>query len=151
MQKTLTKQRRQSRILALVQSRPVLNQDALARQLSGEGIRVTQATLSRDLHDLNLIKTAEGYKLPNQLIPRSGNTRQYQETIAHFMTEVAVAGNLVVVKTNPGNASPVARCLDSIGWSEILGTVAGDDTILVVTKGASASRTVQNRLLRVLE
>ena len=133
-----------------MQSRPVLNQVALVRQLSAEGIRVTQATLSRDLHELNLIKTVEGYKLPNQLMPQSGNTQQHQETIAHFMTEVAIAGNLVVVKTNPGNASPVARCLDSIGWNEVLGTVAGDDTILVVTRGAPASRAVQNRLLKIL-
>ena len=143
----MIKHRRQSKILSLVQSRPVASQAALAHQLSVEGIHVTQATLSRDLHELNLVKTAEGYKLPGQLLPHAASPQQQQHTIAQFMTEAQIAGNMVVVKTNPGNAPPVARSLDNIGWNEIIGTVAGDDTIIVVTKGSLAARTVRRRLL----
>ena len=145
----MIKRRRQSKILSLVQSRPVSSQAVLAQQLSAEGIQVTQATLSRDLHELNLVKTVEGYKLPGQLLPNSGSSQQQQQTIAQFMTEAEAAGNMVVVKTNPGNAPPVARSLDNIGWNEIIGTVAGDDTIIVVTKGSLAARTVRKRLLEI--
>jgi len=145
----MNKHRRQSKILALVQSRLVSSQAALARQLSAEGIQVAQATLSRDLHELNLVKTVEGYKLPGQFLPKSGSKQQQQQTIAQFMTEAAAAGNLVVVKTNPGSASPVARSLDNIGWNEIIGTVAGDDTLIIVTKGSLAARAVQKRLLEI--
>jgi transcriptional regulator of arginine metabolism len=145
----MIKRRRQSKILSLVQSRPVSSQAVLAQQLLAEGIEVTQATLSRDLHELNLVKTVEGYKLPGQLLPNSGSSQQQQQTIAQFMTEAEAAGNMVVVKTNPGNAPPVARSLDNIGWNEIIGTVAGDDTIIVVTKGSLAARTVRKRLLEI--
>jgi len=145
----MIKRRRQSKILALVQSRPVSSQAVLAQQLLTEGIEVTQATLSRDLHELNLVKTVEGYKLPGQLLPNSGSSQQQQQTIAQFMIEAEAAGNMVVVKTNPGNAPPVARSLDNIGWNEIIGTVAGDDTIIVVTKGFLAARTVRKRLLEI--
>ena len=68
-------------------------------------------------------------------------------TILQFMVEAEAAGNLVVVRTHPGNASPVARSLDTIGWKEIVGTVAGDDTILVVTANAAAARLIKQRLL----
>lgn len=145
----MIKRRRQSKILSLVQSRPVSSQAVLAQQLLAEGIEVTQATLSRDLHELNLVKTVEGYKLPGQLLPNSGSSQQQQQTIAQFMTEAEAAGNMVVVKTNPGNAPPVARSLDNIGWNEIIGTVAGDDTIIIVTKGFLAARTVRKRLLEI--
>ncbi|MFN8008539.1 MAG: arginine repressor [Terriglobia bacterium] len=145
-----SKHRRQSKILALVQSRSVANQAVLARQLSAEGIEVTQATLSRDLHELNLVKTVEGYKLPGQLLAPSGNKEQLEKTIAQFLNEAEAAGNLVVVKTNPGNAAPVARSLDNIAWAEIVGTVAGDDTVLVVTRSTPAAKTVQKKLLSLV-
>lgn len=145
----MIKHRRQSRILSLVQSQPVASQAALAHQLSVEGLHVTQATLSRDLHELNLVKTVEGYKLSGQLLLNAARFQQQQQTIAQFMTEAQTAGNMVVVKTNPGNAPPVARSLDNIGWNEIIGTVAGDDTIIVVTKGSLAARTVRKRLLEI--
>jgi transcriptional regulator of arginine metabolism len=99
------------------------------------------------LRELNLIKTVEGYK-PSELVRASENHQHLQQqTIVQFMTGAESAGNLVVVKTNPGNASPVARSLDTIGWLEIVGTVAGDDTILVVTPNASSAMTLKQRLL----
>lgn len=142
MQKNL----RQAKILNLVRARPVLSQIELGRKLRSAGIKVTQATLSRDLRELNLVKTASGYQPPDRLNQTESSHSQQRHTIAQFMTEVEAAGNLVVVKTNPGNASPVARCLDTIGWQEIVGTVAGDDTILVVTRDAPTARMVRKRL-----
>ena len=144
----MNKNLRQAKILGLVRFDPILSQSELSRKLKAEDIKVTQATLSRDLRELGLIKTSQGYKQAEHLNRVESNHYQHQ-TIVQFMTEAEAAGNLVVVKTNPGNASPVARSLDTIGWHEIVGTVAGDDTVLVVTSGASAARAVKKRLLEL--
>jgi len=140
-------QRRRTKILSLIQKGPVLSQTQLSQRLKAEGFQVAQATLSRDLRALNLVKTQTGYKLPEQLGAMKGNSNQQGLTILQFMVEAEAAGNLVVVKTHPGNASPVARSLDTIGWKEIVGTVAGDDTILIVTANATAARLIKRRLL----
>ena len=140
-------QRRRTKILSLIQRAPVLSQTQLSQRLKAEGFQVAQATLSRDLRALNLVKTQTGYKLPEQLGAMKGNSNQQGLTILQFMVEAEAAGNLVVVKTHPGNASPVARSLDTIGWKEIVGTVAGDDTILIVTANATAARLIKRRLL----
>jgi transcriptional regulator of arginine metabolism len=139
-------QRRRSTILSLIQKRPVLSQTQLGQRLQAEGFHVAQATLSRDLRALNLVKTQSGYKLPEQLSAERTSNQQ-RLTILQFMIEAQAAGNLVVVKTHPGNASPVARSLDTIGWKEIVGTVAGDDTILIVTVNSATARLVRQRLL----
>jgi transcriptional regulator of arginine metabolism len=140
-------QRRRTKILSLIQKGPVLSQTQLSQRLKAEGFQVAQATLSRDLRALNLVKTQTGYKLPEQLGAMKGNSNQQGLTILQFMVEAEAAGNLVVVRTHPGNASPVARSLDTIGWKEIVGTVAGDDTILIVTANATAARLIKRRLL----
>ena len=143
----MSTQRRRTKILNLIQKRPVLSQTQLSQCLKAEGFHVAQATLSRDLRALNLVKTQSGYKLPDQLVAVKGNSKQQGLTSLQFMVEAEAAGNLVVVRTHPGNASPVARSLDTIGWKEIVGTVAGDDTILVVTANAATARLVRQRLL----
>ncbi len=142
---------RQTKILNLIQADAISSQTQLSRRLKSEGVSVTQATLSRDLRELNLLKTPEGYRLPEHVRLAGSNPNHQQQTIVQFMTEAQAAGNLVVVKTNPGNASPVARSLDTIGWPEIVGTVAGDDTILVVTATASSAQLVKRRLLALGE
>jgi len=144
-------QRRRTKILNLVQTRQVLSQTQLSHRLKAEGVQVTQATLSRDLRALNLVKTTKGYKLATELGAVEANSHQQRLTILQFMVEAEAAGNLVVVRTHPGNASPVARSLDTIGWKEIVGTVAGDDTILVVTPSASTARLIKRRLLALGE
>ena len=143
----MSTQRRRTKILSLIQKGPVLSQTQLSQRLKAEGFQVAQATLSRDLRALNLVKTQTGYKLPEQLGAMKGNSNQQGLTILQFMVEAEAAGNLVVVRTHPGNASPVARSLDTIGWKEIVGTVAGDDTILIVTANATAARLIKRRLL----
>jgi transcriptional regulator of arginine metabolism len=140
-------QRRRTKILRLIQKGPVLSQTQLSQRLKAEGFQVAQATLSRDLRALNLVKTQSGYKLPEQLGAMKGNSNQQRLTILQFMVDAEAAGNLVVVRTHPGNASPVARSLDTIGWKEIVGTVAGDDTILVVTANATTAQLIKRRLL----
>src|SRR5262245_27954387 len=105
----MSKSQRHNRILKLVRSESIASQVDLGERLRDEGIQVTQATLSRDLRDLNLIKTAQGYTIPGALNPSSGNHSPLPlRSLAHFMTEVAAACNVVVVKTHPGNASSLA-------------------------------------------
>jgi transcriptional regulator of arginine metabolism len=144
----MSKSQRHNRILKLVRSESIASQVDLGERLRDEGIRVTQATLSRDLRDLNLIKTPQGYTLPGALNhSSSGNHSPLPlRSLAHFMTEVAAACNMVVVKTHPGNASSLALSLDNMAWKEVVGTVAGDDTILVVTRNAAKARAVKRRL-----
>ena len=144
---------RHNTILQLIRSEHVTSQANLGDRLRNEGIRVTQATLSRDLRDLNLVKTPRGYKLPEALSHSSGNHSplHLRQTLMQFMNEVAAASNMVVVKTHPGNASSLALSLDNMGWKDIVGTVAGDDTILVVTKDAVKARAVKRRLMALAD
>ena len=122
----MSTQRRRTRILNLIQKGPVLSQTQLGQRLKGEGFQVAQATLSRDLRALNLVKTQNGYKLPEQLGVVEGNPNQQGLTILQFMVEAEAAGNLVVVRTHPGNASPVARSLDTIGWPRLDNSISRD-------------------------
>ena len=140
---------RRHKILKLVRAGEVISQLDLSRRLKKEGIRVTQATLSRDLRDLQLVKTSDGYRLPEDLRGAVANHSHFplRQSVSQSMTEVAAAHNIVVVKTHPGNASSLALSLDNAGWKEIVGTVAGDDTIFVVTPDASKARDLRRRLM----
>ena len=118
----MTKNFRHGQILKLVHTQPVHTQEDLARLLRAVGIETTQVTLSRDVRELGLVKTPEGYR------------EMGRETGPQFhLLTVKTAQNLVVLKTAPGNASSVAAALDREAWGEIVGTIAGDDTILVIT------------------
>ena len=145
----INKTQRQHKILNLVRSGEVLSQLGLSQRLKKEGIGVTQATLSRDLRDLQLVKTSKGYRLPEALSGTVGDHSHLplRQNVSQSMTEVTAAHNIVVVKTHPGNASSLALSLDNAGWKEIVGTVAGDDTIMVVTPDAGKARSLRKRLM----
>src|SRR5713226_5718448 len=131
---TMSKAVRQRHILELVSRAPVENQDELRRNLVRTGVRVTQATLSRDIAELGLVKSADGYSLPTEDEP--ANTRvlpSLERLLREFVLDARPAANLLVLKTAPGAAQPVAAALDGEGWPELLGTIGGDDTILVIT------------------
>ncbi len=145
-QKTL----RQGQILKLVSSEAIESQDELRRRLRQEGFRVTQATLSRDLHKLSLVKTAEGYKqLPSAA--EAGSASALARAAREFCRDIRPAQNLLVLKTPPGGAQPLAAALDSERWKEMLGTVAGDDTVLIVTASIRQRLAVQKRIEDLLE
>lgn len=129
------------RILELVRNRAVETQYELAGLLREEGIKVTQATVSRDIKELKLIKVPSGdggyrYSLPSD--PGGGDQL---EKLRRYMTDAVVsidhAGHLILVKCLPGTANAVAVIMDRIDWREVAGTVAGDDTILVIMRDAS--------------
>ena len=113
------------------------------------GIQVTQATLSRDIEELGLVKTREGYRLP-EAAESSSPQPALPIVLKEFVREVSQAANLVIVKTHPGNAHTVAVVLDAEHWPEVRGTVAGDDTIFVAAGRSRDAAQVRKKLLAIL-
>jgi transcriptional regulator of arginine metabolism len=137
----------------------VANQDELRRKLRRRGIEVTQATLSRDIHELRLSKGPGGYSLPNghrgtsaaATVEEDDAPPSVEEMIESFVLRVRQAMNQVVVGTVMGGAQPVAAALDHEGWPEVVGTVAGDDTVLVICADTRRAGEVEARLRTMLE
>lgn len=141
----MNKTYRQGQILRLIKSRKVHTQDQLAQELAAQNIVATQVTLSRDIRELGLVKTPEGYR---QVEATTGPGIEYMAS--EFLWHAVAAQNILVLKTAPGHASSVAVSLDQEEWPEVVGTIAGDDTVLVVTPDSSTARTLQDRLLSFL-
>ena len=142
----MTKTYRQGQILKLVRSKQITTQDELAQELKNQGIAATQVTLSRDIRDLRLVKTRQGY----QEMEAEEVGPAFSLLAAEFLHDVLRAQNLVVLKTSPGHANSVAVALDSEQWPEIVGTIAGDDTILVIAPDNPTAEAVQEKLLNLL-
>ena len=134
------KLRRQQLILEIVNERAILTQEDLAEALRARGITATQATISRDIKELQLVKTpvmGDSYRYAKPQGGQPDPARAY-DRLRRLFQEAGVkydcSGNLVVIHTLPGAAQSVASALDQSGWCEIIGTVAGDDAILLVVK-----------------
>lgn len=135
---------RQGQILNLIRGKSILTQDDLARELKDTyGIRATQVTLSRDIRELGLLKTPDGYRQ----VAAAPAGPDLGTITNEFLQDVRVAQNLIVLTTSPGNANTLAAALDRQQWPEIVGTLAGDDTILVVTPDNPAAAKLRDRLL----
>jgi transcriptional regulator of arginine metabolism len=143
----MNKSYRQGQILKLIRAREIHTQEELARELRRLGLSATQVTLSRDIRKLGLAKTPQGYR---QVAPETVGP-DLATLVAEFVQDVRAAQNLVVVKTSPGHANSVAVALDRDQWAEIVGTVAGDDTILVVAPNRKTAAAVRKKLLGLLE
>ena len=146
----MSKKLRHQTILDLVGSGGVTSQEHLRAKLEALGYAVTQSTLSRDLKELDLVKTARGYELP----VAKENTAQ----IAHRRLEQAVllyllrcdrAQNFVVLRTEAGHAHPLAAAIDQAGLDGVLGTIAGDDTVLVLARDESAAEAASGTVLKL--
>lgn len=141
---------RRNQILDIVRAGGVSTQTDLRRRLAERGIRVTQATVSRDIEELGLVKTREGYHPPPGSQPSSPAQPLLSVILKEFLRDVKRASNLVIVRTHPGNAHTVAVALDSTQWPELMGTVAGDDTIFLATGGQQQAARVRKRILEAL-
>lgn len=143
------KRYRQGQILKIVTGHAVANQDELRRQLGHLGLRVTQATLSRDLRELRLVKTADGYR-PLTTVAAAAEETAPLPTLARalkeFLLDIRPAQNMLVLKTPPGGAQPLAAAVDAEHWKEIAGTLAGDDTVLLITTSTKARASIQKRM-----
>ncbi|MDE1156341.1 MAG: ArgR family transcriptional regulator [Acidobacteriaceae bacterium] len=136
------KVQRHSAIRALLVKTSVANQDELRRKLAQRGIHVTQATLSRDIKELNLLKGPGGYALPTAFADAEDDDEpELTDVLENFGLEVRQAQNLLVFLTTTGGAQPIAAHIDYEEWPEVVGTIAGDNTVLIVcldNKNASA-------------
>jgi transcriptional regulator of arginine metabolism len=146
----ISKKARQGRILEVTRSRQVRSQEELSSILGREGIEVTQATLSRDVRDLGLVKARDGYQISGEA-PSSPSDEIFRRTLKQYVLRMAVSGNIVMIKTSPGNAHSVGVVLDAVQWPEILGTVAGDDTIFVLLRSNRWGKKVLGRIRELSE
>jgi len=138
----MNKAYRQGQILKLIRAHAVHTQEDLARALRETGVPATQVTLSRDIRELGLVKTPDGYR---QVAVRSGPS--LAEAIAEFVQDVRQAQNLIVLKTAPGNANALAAAIDAENAPEMVGTLAGDDTILVIAPDVETATRLRDRFL----
>ncbi len=123
---------RQEAIRWIVRNKSIRTQKELVEELRSRGYACTQATVSRDVADMGLRKLPEGiYALAEDL--------HLQRMVSEFVTDVDESSNLVVIKTHPGTASGVAAAIDAAGISDVMGTIAGNDTVLVITRGGESS------------
>lgn len=136
------KTQRHKKIIELVNRKPIETQEDLADELNREGFKVTQATVSRDIKELRLIKVSTGDNRYRYAVSGEKFTRGGQSKIKRVFRDSVIAldhsENIMVVKTTPGAAQSVALVIDNEGSPEIIGTVAGDDTVIVVVKPKSA-------------
>jgi len=126
------KQQRHTVIRELVGKAPIASQDELRRKLAGRGFHVTQATLSRDIHELRLSKGPDGYSFSNGAEDENVSLPGIREVLESFGLEVRQAANLLVLITTTGGAQPIAAGIDYEDWPEVVGTIAGDDTVLMI-------------------
>src|SRR5271169_4188964 len=142
---------RQRAVLEALRHGPIANQEDLQRALRKRGFKVGQATLSRDIHDLNLSKTGMGYTLPQGEGAGGLALPPVQRLVREFVLDVRPAQNLLVVKTIVGSAQPVAAALDEQEWEGVLGTLAGDDAVLIVCPDKDAAKKVAVRIEEMLD
>ncbi|HTQ54825.1 MAG TPA: arginine repressor [Bryobacteraceae bacterium] len=142
----MSKAYRHGQILKLIRNKPIRTQEELARELQGSGLPATQVTLSRDIRELRLVKTPEGYR---EMLPEEAGP-SFRTLAAEFLHDVRAAQNLVVLRTSPGHANSVAVALDNEEWPEVVGTIAGDDTVLVIASDNATAEAVRQQFLRLI-
>ncbi len=150
----LGKTQRQHRIARLLEEQVISSQVQLVELLATEGLTLTQATVSRDLEELGAVKVRipggqMAYAIPELAKERLAPEEYLKRVLGEFLVETAYSANLAVLRTPPGSAHVVASALDRAGLPEILGTVAGDDTVLVVCPPPEGGQKVSARLARL--
>lgn len=146
----MNKSLRQRAILGLLKQGPVASQEDLQRALRKRGLKVGQATLSRDIRDLRLAKTADGYSASQGESASAPALPPVSRLVREFVLELRPAQNLLVIKTSVGSAQPVAAALDEEEWPEAIGTIAGDDTILTVCPNKDDAKKLAARIQEML-
>lgn len=151
----MAKTRRQLKIQEIVRDRPVETQEHLVNALREAGFDVTQATVSRDIKELGLIKlpgenNISRYAMPNQPIVRRSDER-LKRLCKTSIIGIDYSENLIVVKTMPGEAMGVASAIDHVNWPEIIGTLGGDDNILIIIKPKKATGEVVERFKQMIK
>ncbi|MBE6549769.1 MAG: arginine repressor [Ruminococcaceae bacterium] len=149
------KSERQARILELITKFEIETQDDMMNRLREEGFAVTQATVSRDLRELQLTKSLTARGTYRYSVSASKNhirnNAKLSSAMADSITGVEYSLNNVVIKTYPGMAQAVASGIDAMNMHDILGSVAGDDTIIIITKNTESSEQIRSRILEIMK
>ncbi len=147
------KQNRQSKILEIIAQNTVETQEQLIEMLREAGYDVTQATVSRDIRELRLMKVSCGFGIYKYIVS-SQNSHAHSAKYINILSETVInvehAGNIVVVKTYPGMANAAGAALDSMDWTEIIGSIAGDDTLMLVVRSGETARAFSAELVGLL-
>ena len=148
------KSSRQNEIIQLIASKDIETQEELASELRYLGYQVTQATVSRDIRELRLIKVAAkdgGYKYARPERHETAVNERLTRILSDSLVNVDSSGNIIVVKTLSGSANVAAEALDTLDWPEILGTIAGDNTIFAVVRNMSDTAEVTERIRKLTD
>ena len=148
------KTNRQSQILQIIAARDIETQEELACALRSLGYKVTQATVSRDIRELRLIKVSSkggGYKYAKPERHETAISERLIRILTDSLISVDCAGNMVVVKTLSGSANVAAEAIDTLEWHEILGTIAGDNTIFIVVRNDPDAASITERIRKLIE
>jgi transcriptional regulator of arginine metabolism len=141
---------RQNAILDLVRNQEIASQEELLEKLLARKIDVSQSTLSRDIQELRLAKTGGVYAvMGSESGPASDDS--VRRILREFLLEVSVAQNIVVLKTGVANASTVSLAIDNAGWPEVVGSLAGDDTVFVAVRTPKESQELKRRIMAFLK
>ncbi len=146
----MSKLSRHKAILELLDETAVSSQEELQRLLRKRGFDAGQATLSRDIRELGLVKSAGGYSVSGREAAAEADLPSVDRLVREFVTSVRAAQNLLVTKTSVGSAQPVAAALDGQNWPEAVGTIAGDDTILIVCEDKRSAGRLADRIQGML-
>ena len=145
---------RQNEIIRLITEKEIETQEDLASELRSFGYKVTQATVSRDIRELRLIKVAAkggGFKYARPDRIGTAVSERLTRILTDSLVSVESSGNIIVVKTLSGSANVAAEALDNLGWPEILGTIAGDNTVFMVVGDHSDTEEITNRIRKLTD
>ncbi|MCA1063331.1 transcriptional regulator ArgR [Rossellomorea sp. AcN35-11] len=149
----MNKGQRHIKIREIITNRDVETQDELVESLKNAGFNVTQATVSRDIKELHLVKVPlmDGrYKYSLPADQRFNPLQKLKRTLTDSFVKVDQAGHMLVMKTLPGNANAIGALIDNLDWEEILGTICGDDTCLIICRTEEETKIVAERFLDML-
>jgi transcriptional regulator of arginine metabolism len=141
----ISKKARQGRILDICRGGQVRSQEEMSLLLEKEKICVTQATLSRDIRELGLVKVRGSYRISGEVVS-SPPDEVLRRAFAQYVLRTGVSENIFMIKTSPGNAHSVAVVVDAAQWPEVLGTIAGDDTVFVLLRKSSMRKKLLERI-----
>lgn len=143
------KTKRQDEIIRLISAGDIETQEDLASALRTLGFKVTQATISRDIRELRLVKVASkngGFKYAKPEKHEIAVSERLARILTDSMVSVDYSGNIIVVRTISGSANVAAEAIDNLGWTEILGTIAGDNTIFIVVRDEADTAEISGRI-----
>jgi transcriptional regulator of arginine metabolism len=144
------KRNRHNAILDLVRSGEIASQEELMLGLKSRHIEVSQSTLSRDIQELRLAKAGGMYTVVESETAAKGSEEAWRRIIREFLVDVSVTPNIVVVMTGAGHASTVSQALDETGWPEVIGTIAGENTVFIAVRSEKEGRKLEHRIRELL-